>query len=378
MEPIIQRAPMMLGVMWMFQAIAFILVGLRLYTRLVVMSNYGWDDHFFNTAVFLLLVYTVLVTVAAYFGLGRTMTDPASAETSHALLLVNIAQTVTSVTAILVKISIAVFLLRIVGTSRGQSLSVIIPVTLMGIIIVVATWLLWFACTPVSYSWDITVLAGHCNPVTEFWAALVSGVSIVVVEVFYASFPWYLIHGLQMPKREKILIGTSMSFGYISAICSIYRLLTLLKLAYASDDDFLLTIVDLLIWHAADITTQLVCIGVTVCRPLYKDWLYRIADHIESISSSLSGSKQGTSYGARNAPSVIALQTIGGSTMPRGIRDPTHGKDGGVVHHTRKSGSASRTNTITCDAISEEYILNRAPTAESNESSAVGQHQQHV
>lgn len=55
MEPIIQRAPMMLGVMWMFQAIAFILVGLRLYTRLVVMSNYGWDDHFFNAAAVSLL-----------------------------------------------------------------------------------------------------------------------------------------------------------------------------------------------------------------------------------------------------------------------------------------------------------------------------------
>lgn len=41
---------MMLGVLWMFQAIAFILVGLRLYTRLVVMSNFGWDDHFFNAA----------------------------------------------------------------------------------------------------------------------------------------------------------------------------------------------------------------------------------------------------------------------------------------------------------------------------------------
>lgn len=46
-----QRAPMMIGVLWMFQGIAFILVGLRLYTRLVVMSNYGWDDHFFNAAV---------------------------------------------------------------------------------------------------------------------------------------------------------------------------------------------------------------------------------------------------------------------------------------------------------------------------------------
>lgn len=155
------------------------------------------------------------MTVAAHYGLGRTMTDPASSDTSHALLLVNIGQTVTSVTVILVKISIAFFLLRIVGTNRGQSIAVIIPVTLMSIIVFVAAWVLWFACTPVSYSWDITVPGGHCNGVTEFWAALISGISIVVVEVFYASFPWYLVYGLQMPKREKILIGTSMSFGYM-------------------------------------------------------------------------------------------------------------------------------------------------------------------
>lgn len=51
MVVVMQRAPMMVGVLWMFQAFAFILVGLRLYTRLVVMSNYGWDDHCFNAAV---------------------------------------------------------------------------------------------------------------------------------------------------------------------------------------------------------------------------------------------------------------------------------------------------------------------------------------
>ncbi|KUI70304.1 hypothetical protein VM1G_06441 [Cytospora mali] len=390
----------MLGVMWMFQAIAFILVGLRLYTRLVVMSNYGWDDHFFNAAVgrlfaattflaktkdnrgirlgtptayFLLLVYTVLMTVAACFGLGQTMTDPSSAATSHALLLVNIGQTVTSITIIFVKISIAMFLLRIVNTNRGQMIAVIIPVTVMSIIVFVAAWVLWFACTPVSYSWDITVPDGHCNPATEFWAALVSGVSIVIVEVFYASFPWYLIRGLQMPKREKILIGTSMSFGYI-----IYRLLTLLKLAYASDEDFLLTIVDLLIWHAADITTQLVCIGVTVCRPLYKDWLYRIAEHIESISSSLSSTKEDTTYRARNAPALIALQTIGGSAMPQSGSDAMYRKASDVSHHTRKLGSKPRNRNMEIDAISEEYMLDRELTVDSDRSSAGGRHQQGV
>lgn len=49
--PLRQKAPMMVGVLWMFQLIAFILVGFRLYTRLVVMHIYGIDDHFFNFAV---------------------------------------------------------------------------------------------------------------------------------------------------------------------------------------------------------------------------------------------------------------------------------------------------------------------------------------
>lgn len=44
-------APMLLGILWTFQFIAFGLVGLRLYTRLHVVQTYGWDDHFFNIAV---------------------------------------------------------------------------------------------------------------------------------------------------------------------------------------------------------------------------------------------------------------------------------------------------------------------------------------
>lgn len=251
---------MMLGIMWMFQVIAFILVGFRLYTRLVVVHNYGIDDHFFNftvvstfhlyeslpmmsspspssvpvgifdghrqpseehrlmlsgTCQFCLLVYVTLVTVAARYGLGQEMTNPASEETSRALLLVNIGQSVTTIAAVTIKISIACFLLRIVGVNRTHQVAIILPVTLVALSVFIALWLLWFSCKPVSYSWDITVPGGHCDAVTQFWAGLVSGVMIVVVELWYASFPWYLIRGLQMPRREKILIGTSMSVSYM-------------------------------------------------------------------------------------------------------------------------------------------------------------------
>lgn len=41
----------MVGVLWMFQCIAFALVAIRLYARLVVVQTYSWDDHCFNAAV---------------------------------------------------------------------------------------------------------------------------------------------------------------------------------------------------------------------------------------------------------------------------------------------------------------------------------------
>lgn len=251
---------MMLGILWMFQVIAFILVGFRLYTRLVVVHNYGIDDHFFNLTVvskfhlyeslsvtrlpltswlpasardghrqppeehrlmlsgncqFCLLVYVTLVTVAARYGLGQEITNPASEETSRALLLTNIGQSVTTVAAVTIKISIACFLLRIVGFNRTHKVAIILPVTLVALSVFISLWLVWFSCKPLSYVWDIAAPGGHCDDARQFWAGLVSGVLIVLVELWYASFPWFLIRGLQMPRREKILIGTSMSVSYL-------------------------------------------------------------------------------------------------------------------------------------------------------------------
>ncbi|KAK2598648.1 hypothetical protein N8I77_012043 [Diaporthe amygdali] len=369
------EAPKFLGILWTFQVIAFTLVGLRLYTRLVVLHNYGIDDHFFNFAVFWLFVYVILMTVAACYGLGQTMTDPASFATSRALLLVAVGQTVTAAAVISIKISIAFFLLRIVGVNTAHRVAIIVPVALMVLSVFVGAWLIWFSCTPVSYVWDITVPGGHCNPITQFWAGLVSGVMIIAVELWYASFPWYLIRGLQMPRREKILIGSSMSVSYISAACGVFRLLNLLKLADADDSDFLLTIVDILIWHAADVTTQLLCIGVTVCRPLYKDWLNRVADHIEGVSNPAADTKQDSTYGARKAPDLIALRTIGGSAMEATSASVSsdHKRRSLVQSSRRPSSTPRRSLVFRSDATSEEPTLIAAESSEPEKTIPPGQ-----
>ncbi|KAF3764184.1 hypothetical protein M406DRAFT_258120 [Cryphonectria parasitica EP155] len=372
MDRIAGKAPMMLAVLWTFQAVAFALVGLRLYARLVVVQTYGWDDHCFNGAVILLFVYNVLISVAATLGIGQLQTGPFTSDDSRALLLVNIAQSLIDAMAILVKVSIALFLLRIVASNRAHKIIIIVPAAIMSIIVAIALLCLWFSCTPISYSWDLSIPNGQCNGDEQFVVALLGGLSIILVEVLYASFPWYLVRKLQMPRREKILVGSCMSFGYLSALCSVYRLLALLDLAYSSNQNYFYTIVDLLIWHSADITTQLVSIGVTVCRPLYKDWLNNVVDQIESVTNHSSRSKSNPSgfSGAGAGFSVIALQTIGGSTANHKKAGRSAGADveDGVVTVQRswRVESNARSVVFPGDDESEEHILGNSGRGEAD------------
>lgn len=182
----------------------------------------------------MLLVYNILITVATRYGLGQPVTDIAAPHVTRAFLLVAIGQTVSFVAVIAIKASIACFLLRIVGNFTAKQFAIIIPVSVMSVVVFVSGWVQWFSCTPTSYAWDISIPGGRCDYERQFWASLFPGVTVVLVELWYASYPWYLIKGLQMPKREKILIGTSMSVGYLWVIPGNTVFLLLPSSAYCS------------------------------------------------------------------------------------------------------------------------------------------------
>lgn len=123
-----------------------------------------------------------------------------------------------------------------------------------------------------------------------------------------------------------------------------------------------------MIWHAADITTQLVCIGISVCRPLYKDWLNNVVVRLESARNSRRGSKRSGSGGTNNSGfSMIALQTIGGSSvLARAGRKGSQCKDveDDVVKVERSWRVESNTQSETSrnmvfpgEAASEEHML---------------------
>lgn len=77
--------------------------------------------------------------------------------------------------------------------------------------------------------------------------------------------------------------------------------------------------VGLIIWHAAELSVTMVCIGIPVCRPLYKNWMKKMSSYV--------GSKQSGGYAKGDSREAFSLNTIGGT---KARRERTKGSKSGL------------------------------------------------
>lgn len=107
-----------MGVMWMLVGIVFLLLVLRLYTRIVCLASYGMDDHVYCVAFVFLLVFTVFIHLSANHGFGRTMDEIGDMnQVVRATLYECIGQAVAIVGMSIAKAALGTFLLRLVTVS---------------------------------------------------------------------------------------------------------------------------------------------------------------------------------------------------------------------------------------------------------------------
>lgn len=91
----------------------------------------------------------------------------------------------------------------------------------------------------------------------------------------------------------------------------------------------------LIVWSAAEMTVTMVCIGIPVCRPLYKKYFRKWT------------TRNSSNYPENNSGASYPLQTIGGGIIPAkradrngsGNSSDTHGKI--MREHERKLGIGS-------------------------------------
>ncbi|KAJ5624479.1 hypothetical protein N7510_000788 [Penicillium lagena] len=93
--------------------VAFILTGLRLYVRRFVMRMFGWDDVFNVLALLCAIVVMGLVVASTKYGLGRHFLSLDPVRAAYCVKLLRISEFFLIFSTIFLKISISLFLKRL-------------------------------------------------------------------------------------------------------------------------------------------------------------------------------------------------------------------------------------------------------------------------
>ncbi|OIW26350.1 hypothetical protein CONLIGDRAFT_580647 [Coniochaeta ligniaria NRRL 30616] len=256
--------PMTNAVLWVEVVIFALFVGLRLYTRISILNSVGPDDYLIAVALVLQVVYTIFVTIATEYGLGRLFADIGNAEVYSTAVMYEVFSQVAGLMVIGVgKCAVGVFLLRIVRHPIQKGfiwafLAGTVFITLFASITVVVQ------CIPVQKTWNPT-LPGKC------WldfskVGLTVGSWFVVADFCFAILPWFVIWDLNMKRKEKILVACGLSLGVFAGICGIVRTVALNGL---NAQEYIFDTVPMLIWSATESTVTIMCSSIPVLRPLY-------------------------------------------------------------------------------------------------------------
>ncbi|EAQ87745.1 hypothetical protein CHGG_04364 [Chaetomium globosum CBS 148.51] len=287
------QGPWAVAVMWVVTVVAFVFVILRAYTRIKVVQSYGVDDHVYNFAFLLLVCYTAATTVSAHYGFGQRVADIGDLDDlANTILFEAIGQTFAVVGMAVAKWSLGLFLLRWFLPYQHDPCLVyfVHPLRYSRFL---------FRIIPLAVSLaaadEPTRKDGHRNKseLGDTCSAGACGIKRTVEVPSLSSADYPCKHPLPPSCRCRLNDP-------------------LLTLGHKTDDT-----VGLIVWSAAEIAVTMICIGIPICRPLYKQWLDRVLSYGSGIGSGGYQKQKGQGQsGEINSHRGFGLRTFGGSTMP--------------------------------------------------------------
>ncbi|ESZ91940.1 hypothetical protein SBOR_7685 [Sclerotinia borealis F-4128] len=326
--PLTPKGQQLLGVLWMEVALSFLFISLRFYTRKYVGGAVGMDDYLLILSWVLMMAFAACTSRSVSYGMGTHASQLTIDNNSNGILWLLIGQFLIAVAMGVSKCAVAVFLIRIVIKTWHKMLLYFWIVTILALSFLLAI-AVFAQCTPVQSIWD-TRIEGTCTLSLTIIAKIMCSWS-AAMDFFLAAFPWAIIWGLNMKRKEKITICVSLSLGVIAGICGVVRTTTLDALG--ETDDYLYAVSDSVMWTMSELTATLICVSIPALRPLYN----RLTG-----GNSTGGPYQ--NYGYENQKSAA---TAGGEyglkPMNRGNKDRTHYD----VEVTR-GGADTDTDSDTC------------------------------
>ncbi|KAG9253968.1 uncharacterized protein F5Z01DRAFT_687388 [Emericellopsis atlantica] len=302
------QGPTALIVMWTLTAVTLMFVLLRVYTRQFVIHMFGADDIAYIIAGLFLLLYTSFFQVALNFGFGQSISVLELENIALAIKWEMVGQTFAVLGMAISKVSLGLFLLRLMVQQWHRIVIWAVMLSLFGCSVLTAV-VFWIQRVPVEAIYDPRLKTPEaCTiPITPF--AVMLGVWCIVADFFFAIFPAIVIWGLNMKKKKKIIIASSMSLGVLAGVAGIIRTY---EVAVGFTANYTEDTVSLIIWSAVEMCVTMICIGIPILRPLYRRIRY----------GSRSSTREG-SYQRQREDSSLGPYELGGMTWAPGKGRPS-------------------------------------------------------
>ncbi|KAM0805601.1 hypothetical protein BDR22DRAFT_884584 [Usnea florida] len=268
------QAAKILTVTGILTSLSIVTVMVRFIARAKGSKHYGWDDWTMLAALCLAVIEFGLVVASTYAGFGRHLYYLDVAKRVQALKYMFVLEILTGPIVLLVKISVALFLLRIGGLRRWLRASLFATIVLGASSAFTYIIILFVQCRPLAAKWDPRIrLTANCLSTSTFTGVSYFGSAVSVFTDFLcAAIPFQSIGDLQMSVRTKASVLTLLCLGLLVMVCGIAR--TIQVKNYRSIRDPTWDGVALLIWSTAEFCVGIIAGSIPPCRALVMQMIY--------------------------------------------------------------------------------------------------------
>ncbi|GKZ30152.1 hypothetical protein AbraIFM66950_008011 [Aspergillus brasiliensis] len=271
LPPDIDRAPGLLACFWAPFPVTVALVGIRFYCR-SARNDLGYDDWTMLFAWIQYIIAAALSTAMVLRGGARHTAYIDPADLPYILKLQIIDQVPAALAAVLGKISVALFIMRITGrTSRWRRWFLIIHIVVYTLVTIINLCILLGQCRPIQALWDTSLrLTGKAKcldaSVDTDFTMLLSSLG-AYIDFVLALLPLTFIVELKVGLRKRIALFFILGLGAIAGVCACIK--TSRFIAASDPTDPTWNSYSLYIWAFLEISLLIIAACIPPSKPLW-------------------------------------------------------------------------------------------------------------
>ncbi|KAL4861221.1 hypothetical protein BDV12DRAFT_208257 [Aspergillus spectabilis] len=267
-DSVADRGWVLYAVSWPLFGICVIVTALRFWVRIRILRSLGWDDAFILLALICAVINTVLITLSVQNGTGRHMEALSHTQQIASAKYQLLSQGFHVMSTNWGKVSVALFLVRIISKVKQHKRAMYAGIVLMSVINIVAVYTIYGQCTPTAKIWDFLGVEGTCWPdgVQRNYAYF-QGSASALSDLVLAVYPLFTIKNLQMATKVKVGLGIVLSLGIIAMIAAIVK--TIHLAALSAHENATWDMVPLTVWVALEQYLIILAACIPALTPLF-------------------------------------------------------------------------------------------------------------